>query len=124
MNREHEEAMRTEFTEIARMREHALRASTPETEMNDLFARVEATHQRWNAGAHTEHWHYLDGAHEDWRRRPETMARFLDGVDYDRTSGYRDGMTDIEYRSQCQARDLTAAQRARRPERPPRQRGR
>ncbi|KAA8884249.1 hypothetical protein F3087_34055 [Nocardia colli] len=88
-----------------------------------MCARNEIS-QLWKSGPHAEHWHYLDAAHDDWQRRPETMDRFLDGVDEDRAVGYFVGVTEVEYRSQLQARDLTAAERDRRQERPPQQRAR
>ncbi|QBS40396.1 hypothetical protein [Nocardia sp. CS682] len=120
MEREHEEAMRADFA-----RWQALLDSTFPIETEAEFeqrARADEIELRWSDGPHSAHWHYLNDAFEDWRHSPDTMRRFLDGVSYDRASGNHDGMTDTQYRSQLQARDVTEAERARQRERSPRYR--
>ncbi|QIS02343.1 hypothetical protein F5X71_08410 [Nocardia brasiliensis] len=121
MDSEHEEAMRADFARNNELRARAWRASTPETEMNELFAQMSATNRRWLEGPHREHWQYLDDAYSDWHARPDTMARMLDNVEHNRAQGH-DFLTEVEHRSQLQARDITDAERARKRDRPPRQR--
>ncbi|CAM4487059.1 hypothetical protein NONI108955_34325 [Nocardia ninae] len=122
MEREHEEAMRTEFTECVELWRATEPSEVSQADYNKAHDAIDRIDHRWQTGPHAEHWHYLNDAFEDWRRNPQTMRRFLDGVSYDRASGNHDGMTDTQYRSQLQARDVTEAQRARQRERSPRYR--
>ncbi|WP_280410089.1 hypothetical protein [Nocardia brasiliensis] len=122
MEPEHEQAMRADFNEVAELRHQAWRPSTPITETNELFAQISATNRRWLDGPHREHWQYLDDAYSDWHARPDTMARLVENVEHNRAQGYDAGMPDIEYRSQLQAREVTEVERARKRDRPPRQR--
>lgn len=124
MEHEHEEAMRADFATYAELGQQMQRPSVTEYEIQLIDMRQHELAGRWESGPHAEHWTYLDDAHDDWTRCPATMTRFLDGVGYDRAAGYFVGVTEVEYRSQLQARDLTAAERDRRQERPPRQRAR
>ncbi|MFC9434008.1 hypothetical protein [Nocardia sp. NPDC057030] len=122
MEREHEEAMRADFARWQAMLDNTFPIET-ETELEER-TRADETELRWSDGPYSAYWNYLNDAYEDWQRRPETMGRFLDSVDEDRAAGHFVGVTGVEYRSQLQARDLTAAERDRRQERPLRLRAR
>ncbi|KIA60551.1 hypothetical protein [Nocardia vulneris] len=122
MDHEYEVAMRVDFARWQALLDSPFPIET-EAELEQRI-HADEIELRWSYGPHSAHWRYLDDAHQDWAARPETMTRFLDGITQDRTAGYFVGVTDIEYRSQCQARDLTEAERARKRDRPPRQRGR
>ncbi|PXX66924.1 hypothetical protein DFR70_103679 [Nocardia tenerifensis] len=124
MEHEHEEAMRAEFSQYVELWRATDPPEVSQADYNEAHDAIDFIDHLWQTGPHAKHWDYLKDAHQDWTARPQTMTRFLDGIAEDRAAGYFVGVTDIEYRSQCQARDLTAAERARRPERPPQQRGR
>ncbi|WP_228539782.1 hypothetical protein [Nocardia sp. XZ_19_385] len=111
--------MRTDFTEYVALQRQALRPTVSDTEMDQYFAQQAAISQRWKIGPHAQHWEYLSDAHHDWQQAPKTMERFLHGVVYDCIdNGDASGVTDIQLRSQAQARDLTEPQRQQpRPER-------
>ncbi|WP_040698934.1 hypothetical protein [Nocardia vinacea] len=109
MEREHEEAMRADFTTYVELGRQMYRPSTSEAEIQLLDMQQQVVADRWESGPHAEHWNYLEDAREDWRRAPDTMRRFLDNVDHN--GGY--GLTEIQRRSQEQARDLTTQDRPR-----------
>lgn len=110
MQREHEEAMRTDFdhyVDLHDQTDHGLiRHDNPITEQQllDIHDQREALSARWRNGPHAEHWGYLDDAHHDWRQAPDTMRRMNEDIAHN--DGW--GVTDIEARSQAQAAALVA----------------
>lgn len=112
MEREHEEAMRAEFVELNVMAQRAYADDTTEAEIDRFFIEGEKTDQRWYSGPHAAEWGYLRDAFSDWHRAPGTMHRLL--ADVEHNGGY--GMSEVQYRSQLQARELTGNDRPR-PER-------
>lgn len=113
MEREHEEAMRTDYTTYAELGRQMHRPSTNEAEIQLIDLQQQIVADRWETGPHANHWGYLDGAHEGWRADPELMQRRLHGMEYAEGNGYEPGLTDVELRSQEQARDLAAQARPR-----------
>ena|SRR6266568_2689921 len=113
MEREHEEAMRREFTDRVELGRNMVRPSVTDTELDQIEQQRREVDQRWRSGPHAEHWGYLDQAYRDWRDRPDTMARFVETVAYERSQGWDRGMTNVQFRSQEQACRLTAPDRAR-----------
>lgn len=54
-----------------------------------------------------EEWEYLADAVEDWRRSPGAMEQLYEQVLIDRVDGYTEPMSEKEWRSQRQAREMT-----------------
>ncbi|MFD0362731.1 hypothetical protein ACFQZZ_14905 [Nocardia sp. GCM10030253] len=109
MEKEHEEAMRTDYTTYVELGRQMYQPSTSDAEIQLIDLQQQILADRWEAGPHAEHWNYLDDAHEDWRRAPDTMRRFMDNIDHN--DGY--GVSEVERRSQQQARTLTDHDRPR-----------
>ncbi|MGW0247982.1 hypothetical protein ACWDYH_15250 [Nocardia goodfellowii] len=112
MEREHEEAMRTDFTTYSELGQQMSRPSVTDREIQYLDLERQFVAERWEAGPHAEHWNYLEEAYRDFDERPDTMRRFCDNLDHN--DGF--GLTDVQRRSLEQARTLTEASRHR-PER-------
>ncbi|MGW5572634.1 hypothetical protein ACWEVD_15630 [Nocardia thailandica] len=110
MQREHEEAMRTDFdqyVDLSDQMDHGLtRYDNPITEeqITAIGDQQEAVQDRWRNGPHAQHWNYLEDAHHDWRQAPDTMRRMHEDIAHN--GGF--GLTDIETRSQVQAAALYA----------------
>ncbi|MFI7528605.1 hypothetical protein [Nocardia salmonicida] len=110
MQREHEEAMRTDFerfVDLADQMDHSLtRRDQPITEEQVIAIgdQQEQLQDRWRNGPHAEHWRYLEDAHDDWRQAPQTMRRFHENLAH---NGEFD-LDDINMRSQAQAAALHA----------------
>ncbi|MGY1946164.1 hypothetical protein [Nocardia asiatica] len=102
MEREHEEAMRTEFAEYTKLTEQMYRPDATDTDIDRITQQRSEIGQRWGEGPHAEHWSYLSDAYEDWRQAPDTMLRFLDNIDHN--GG--EGVTDVQHRSLRQAGQL------------------
>ncbi|MEV0294224.1 hypothetical protein [Nocardia sp. NPDC050710] len=109
MEREHEEAMRADFAEQVDLERKAYRPGVTDADIDAIFGQRDEIEKRWDRGPHAEHWGYLSDAYDDWSRSPETMRRFQENVDYN--GGY--GLTDVQRRSQEQARTLTRNDRPR-----------
>ncbi|MEV6388897.1 hypothetical protein [Nocardia xishanensis] len=110
MQHEHEEAMRAEYDQHHRLTEAMFADGITDADIDRVDAQRVEIEKRWEAGPHAEHWDYLSDAHEDWRRSPKVMHRMLADADHN-GPGY--GLTDIERRSQEQARQLTGHDRPR-----------
>ncbi|MBF6296820.1 hypothetical protein IU459_04580 [Nocardia amamiensis] len=102
MEREHEEAMRADFTTYAELERQMFRPSVTEYEIQLIDVRQHELAGRWESGPHAEHWRYLSDAYEDWRQAPDTMFRILDNIDHN--GG--EGVTDLQHRSLRQAGQL------------------
>ncbi|WP_306359519.1 hypothetical protein [Nocardia sp. CC227C] len=125
MEREHEEAMRTEFAAQAERWRTAYEPGVTEAKLDEIYRTASECDQRWQTGPHAEHWQYLTDAYSDWRARPDTMNRLLDDVEHNRAQGWDGGVTDIQRRSLHQTRDLAHWERSQqRTHRPGIERGR
>ncbi|MGK8559557.1 hypothetical protein [Nocardia gipuzkoensis] len=102
MEREHEEAMRADFTTYAELERQMFRPSVTEYEIELIDMRQHELAGRWESGPHAEHWRYLNDAYEDWRRSPDTMLRLVDNLAHN--GG--EGATEVERRSLLQAGQL------------------
>ncbi|WP_433629114.1 hypothetical protein [Nocardia sp. CA-120079] len=109
MEREHEEAMRADYQQHYQLGLDMFRDRITETDIERLDSDRIEIEKRWQDGPHTEQWAYLSDAQHDWERSPATMSRFMENVDHN--GGY--GLTDIQRRSQQQARELTGNDRPR-----------
>ncbi|WP_431963283.1 hypothetical protein [Nocardia sp. bgisy134] len=107
MQREHEEAMRVDYAEHDRLSRAMFADGVTDTDIDRIDQQRITIEQRWRSGPHVEHWDYLSDAHEDWRGSPKVMHRLLADVDHNGGAG----MTDVEHRSQQQARQLTGNDR-------------
>ncbi|WP_435590787.1 hypothetical protein [Nocardia sp. bgisy118] len=108
MQREHEEAMRADYTEHDALGRQMFADGVTDADIDRIDTQRVEIEKRWHSGPHAEHWAYLSDAHEDWRQAPKTMQRMLADADHN-GPGY--GLTDIERRSQEQARALTGHDR-------------
>ncbi|MGV9972491.1 hypothetical protein [Nocardia beijingensis] len=104
MEREHEEAMREAFAEVARLSRLRDRPGACEVEIYSLYAQQEAIDQGWRNGPHPGEWKYLKDVHDLWSRSPSAVRRML-------SSPGADSLDGVQRRSIEQARILAAAQR-------------
>ncbi|QIS13644.1 hypothetical protein [Nocardia arthritidis] len=109
MEREHEEAMRADYEQYHQLGRAMYADGVTDTDIDRLDQQRGEVARRWEAGPHAEHWAYLSDAADDWQRAPKVMGRMLDNIDHN--DGY--GVTEVEYRSQQQARQLTGNDRSR-----------
>ena len=107
MQREHEEAMRAEFSERIELENKRFDPSTTDADLDRIWDRTSEINQRWAGGPHAEHWEFLNDAHHDWKRSPETMERFRADIAHNQEISGHVGLSDIQLRSLEQARDLT-----------------
>ncbi|WP_329405978.1 hypothetical protein OG563_30510 [Nocardia vinacea] len=110
MEREHEEAMRGDYQQHYQLGRDMLRDGVTDADIDQLDASRVEIEKRWQSGPHAEHWNYLADAQHDWEHSPGTMSRFMENVDHN--GGF--GLSEIEQRSQEQARELTGNDRPRR----------
>ncbi|WP_216916364.1 hypothetical protein [Nocardia noduli] len=122
MHAEHEDHMRAEFETFYRLGRDMFEVGS-EAEIDRIDSQRGEIARRWEDGPHAEHWAYLEDAEHDWQRTPDTMTRFMDNVAFNREhqTGLAE-LTDVQLRSQEQARHLTGNDRPRPRQRP--QRGR
>ncbi|WP_406237520.1 hypothetical protein [Nocardia sp. NBC_01009] len=109
MQREHEEAMRLDFQQHYQLGRDMYGPGVTEADIERLDVDRVDIEKRWRSGPHAEHWNYLEDAQSDWQRAPKTMSRFMEDVDHN--GGH--GLTEIQRRSQEQARELTGNDRTR-----------
>lgn len=107
MEREHEEAMRADFTARTRLIASATDDGVTEAKIDQIFTDAAKIAERWTAGPHREQWQFLSDAEQDWRERPDTMRRFLDNVEHNRAQGWDGDLDEVQRRSLYQARELT-----------------
>ncbi|MFC9438975.1 hypothetical protein [Nocardia sp. NPDC057030] len=104
-----EQSMREDFARVEELRRIAWHAKTEKAKylLLDEARELEA---RWfdREDELGEAWHYLNFAYHDWLCEPEYMARLHEQIRRDQAAGVS-GLTDTEWRSQCQARDMRAA---------------
>lgn len=108
MHFEHEEAMRADYTEHTELGRQMFDEGVTDADIDRIDTARQTIEHRWHTGPHSEHWAYLSEAHADWRRSPRTMQRLLADAQH---NGDGSGLTDIERRSQEQARALTGHDR-------------
>lgn len=114
MHPEHEQMMRQEFFEQAQRARDAYRSDVTSTELDRIDLDVAAYDERWLGGPHADQWAFLAAAYDDWRRQPKQMQRFVGDIDANRSKYGKDfGLTDVQYRSMMQARELTSHQTTR-----------
>ncbi|MBH0775056.1 hypothetical protein [Nocardia bovistercoris] len=120
MHSEHEDHMRAEYDTYYRLGRDMFEAGT-EAEIDRMEDQQSEIARRWQQGPHAEHWNYLADAEHDWEHAPDTMRRFMDNVAFNREhhTGLA-ALTDVQVRSQEQARELTGNDRPQ----PRRERGR
>ncbi|MBV7702351.1 hypothetical protein NOVA_06170 [Nocardia nova] len=99
--------MRADFDRAKDLHTQALNAREYDEYMR-LSAEADRIGDRWaerddEFGAE---WQYLCDSYEDWNSAPETMTRFHERVTADEAEGFY-GMSDMQRRSQQQARELT-----------------
>ncbi|WP_406272524.1 hypothetical protein OH799_32930 [Nocardia sp. NBC_00881] len=109
MEREHEEAMRADYSTYAELGRQMFRPSTSEAEIQLIDMQQQVLADRWESGPHAQHWQYLDDAHEDWKRSPKVMVRMLADIDHNGGAG----VSGVQRRSLEQARQLTGNDRPR-----------
>ncbi|WP_191094281.1 hypothetical protein [Nocardia colli] len=109
MEHEHEDAMRTDFAELVRLRDevvHAEVSDCPDTEVEALDDQRHTLDQRWTNGPHSEAWQHLCAAYTNWEQDPEGVRRFLAWTEHYREIGYEQ-LTAVERRNIEQARELS-----------------
>lgn len=100
--------MRADFDRMLDLHNQAWNADANGEQWRRLSDESHHIHERWAArddelGAE---WQYLNDAHEDWTRSPETMTRFHDRIAADEAEDVY-VLTDMQRRSQQQARQIT-----------------
>ncbi|WP_405180256.1 hypothetical protein OG225_02645 [Nocardia sp. NBC_01377] len=116
MYSEHEDHMRADYDTAYRL-EGELFEVRDRAEIARIGGEREQIAQRWADGPHAEQWGYLEQAHRDWRWTPNAMRRFVEGDEFNRARAGSE-LTDVQLRSQEQARRLTGNDRPRqRPQR-------
>lgn len=99
--------LRADFARAQAQRHTAWQAETDD-ERHLRLNEVRGIEQRWQGREDEfgETWWYLNDAHHDWLSAPDTMRRFHDQIHLDQAAGVH-GLTDVQWRSQQQARELT-----------------
>ncbi|MFI5716270.1 hypothetical protein [Nocardia sp. NPDC051750] len=106
--RKTEQEMRADYTRAAQLRRESLRAETVE-QVGQLFDQAKQVEDRWwnhESPAVRADWDYLDDAYHDWRHSAGTMERLYEQVMIDRVDGVTSGMSEVQWRSQRQAREM------------------
>ncbi|PXX66927.1 hypothetical protein DFR70_103682 [Nocardia tenerifensis] len=109
MEPEHEDAMRTDFAELVRLRDEVLHAEVldrPNSEVKALDDQRHNLEQRWSNGPHAQAWKHLCSAYRDWERNPERVRQFLAWTEHYRDIGH-ERLTAVEQRNIEQARELS-----------------
>ncbi|MEU7141708.1 hypothetical protein ABZ942_19815 [Nocardia sp. NPDC046473] len=108
MEREHEEAMRTEFVAADRLNAKAFRdhyaGRCTETEFQQQIEQGAEIDDRWVTGPYREQWIFLRNACDGWHLNPERMQRELAA----------DGLDDVQRRSLEQAQEIEQDRASRR----------
>ncbi|MFD0000160.1 hypothetical protein [Nocardia sp. NPDC127526] len=113
---EHEEAMRAEFFAQAQLARNAYRSDITDAELDRIYRDTAEYDERWFGGPYAEHWAFLSASYDDWQQRPKDMRRFVADVERRRELYGREfGLTDVQYRSLHQARDLACLDHTRAP---------
>ncbi|WP_067666037.1 hypothetical protein [Nocardia miyunensis] len=102
-----EQAMRTAFAEVYRLR-GAAATTDSETGARQLTDQAEAISAAWHSGPDAAAWEWLDQVTEDWPDAPDRMRQITDNVRHDLRLG-ESPFTPLEYRSLDQAGTLVDA---------------
>ncbi|MBF6341750.1 hypothetical protein IU450_38615 [Nocardia abscessus] len=99
--------MRADFDRAKDLYDTAVHAETMD-QMDLICDQANAIGQRWldRGEEFGDAWRYLEDAHSDWRSAPDTMRRMCEQIAVDRAQGFH-AISDIEWRSQQHARELT-----------------
>ncbi|MFD6156386.1 hypothetical protein ACFWF7_38695 [Nocardia sp. NPDC060256] len=109
MEREHEDAMRTDFAERVRLNEelfHAENLGSWDSDSDEQARRRDEINSRWSAGPHAEQWAYLNKAHHSWEWDPKLTRDYMDWLDHYRRLGH-EMVDDIQRRSLEQTQELS-----------------
>ncbi|MEV6101458.1 hypothetical protein [Nocardia sp. NPDC051981] len=111
MHREHEEAMRSDFSERIGISLTALAPGLTDDQADEIYRRVGEFDQRWLSGPHAQEWAFLHAAYTDWRDQPEAMAKLVADVRANPGMYADHGLTDIQSRSLDQAHNIAREER-------------
>lgn len=117
MQREHEEAMRADFTARIELGNQRLAPGVTEADFDRIEARTGEIDRRWETGPYAEQWEFLNDAHHDWSHSPAVMERMRADIAHNQQAGGGVGFSEVQLRSLEQARILTQPQRTRQAER-------
>jgi hypothetical protein len=104
-----EATLRTDFTRVMQLRRESDEASPRYG--NYLRTCAESIENSWQTSDHAADWDYLDRAHLEWREFPDTMSGLFQHMHKARTRIGVNPLTDVQWRSQEQARHLTGHER-------------
>ncbi|MEV6100662.1 hypothetical protein [Nocardia sp. NPDC051981] len=111
MHREHEEAMRADFSDRVAISLNALAPGVTDDQVDEIRRRVAEYDQRWQSGPHAQEWAFLHAAYTDWRDYPEDMRIFVEDLRTNPTVYADYGPTEVQLRSLNQAHNIAREQR-------------
>ncbi|WP_280432244.1 hypothetical protein [Nocardia brasiliensis] len=102
-----EMVLRADFARAEAMQSDAWKADSEEGR-HCRFLEVQRIRNRWRDrdDEFGEAWWYLNDAYHDWLQDPQFMGELHDQIRTDQAQGWH-GLTDVQWRSQLQARELT-----------------
>ncbi|WP_067704481.1 hypothetical protein [Nocardia jejuensis] len=119
MHKEHEEAMRSDFSDRFGESLKALWPGLSTIEVTEIDRRVSEYDHRWTEGPYAMEWEFLHACYRDWRDRPVEMRVFAEDVRAYPGVYTANGLTEVARRSIDQAdnvaREEQSAIRALRP---------
>ncbi|WP_039828551.1 hypothetical protein [Nocardia testacea] len=103
-----EQQMRADVVRVTRLLEEARNVSDL-GEFKKFSRQADEIRLQWERHDDFEarmDWEYLADAADDWRRRPGSMEQLYEQVIIERVDGWTESMSDEEWRSQRQAREM------------------
>lgn len=100
--------LRADFARAEQLRRDAVHAETEE-QSNLLLGRARGLDARWRDRQDelSEAWWYLNDAVHDWKLEPQYMREYHDQIRLDDAASGHGGLSNAQWRSQLQARELT-----------------
>ncbi|WP_306364382.1 hypothetical protein [Nocardia sp. CC227C] len=101
-----ETTLRSDFAKVTALREEVRTAGNWEWSA-ECEERADHIESAWKASDHAADWEYLNRAHFEWSYFPDTMQGLFGHLDAARSETGACPLTDVQWRSQEQARALT-----------------
>ncbi|MGW4071674.1 hypothetical protein [Nocardia grenadensis] len=103
-----EQQMRADYAHAVALLGEGLRSEN-RGDLRRSFDTANELHARWRDHDDFEvrtDWQYLNDAADDWRRSPGAMEQMYEQILIDRVDGWTEPMSEREWRSQRQAREI------------------